>query len=113
MELALDHRRSTHLTARRAPLVPPPTNIYDDRSRRRKRFPTSWCSALESNRLHKTMEPIGSLPLHTPITAARRASPREHGRQATPSKRSRTCRQMRNRHNSATAALPEAASLIH
>ena len=39
---------------------------------------------------HKTTQPTGALPLRTATTAARRSGPREHGRQAARSKRSRT-----------------------
>jgi hypothetical protein len=41
--------------------------------------------------------------------AARRAGPREHGRQAARSKRCRPCGQMRDWPNPATCASPEAA----
>ena len=48
--------------------------------------------------------PTGSQPVHAPTTAARRSGPREHGRQAARSTRSRTAGQARKQRKPATPA---------
>jgi hypothetical protein len=55
-------------------------------------------------RRQETMEPTGSLPFAADTTAAHRSGPREHGRQAARSKRSRTAGQARKQHKPTTPA---------